>query len=173
MRHRKLRITVSATCLIACVLLIALWVRSYSVRDRSICVISNQSILLQSVHGELGLFSNRWDSAPYAWHFGSDPNAPHVSLWKSEGLNDPGAKTRSWVFIGTGLAAKVLAAIPHWCAVVLTATLAAGPWLPWSRSFSLRTLLIATTLVALTLGGIMYFSTRPPAVPRFDQGFGR
>src|SRR6478672_10879160 len=34
MRFRKLRIAFSATCLIACVLLIALWVRSYWWFDR-------------------------------------------------------------------------------------------------------------------------------------------
>src|SRR5258708_7822240 len=33
MRFRKLRIAFSATCLIACVLLIALWVRSYYSED--------------------------------------------------------------------------------------------------------------------------------------------
>ena len=36
MRFRKLRIAFSATCLIACVLLIALWVRSYCCFDQSI-----------------------------------------------------------------------------------------------------------------------------------------
>jgi hypothetical protein len=46
--------------------------------------------------------------------------------------------------------------IPHWVLVLLSAVFAALPWLPWK--FSLRTLLIATTLIAVVLGliGIMW-----------------
>jgi hypothetical protein len=36
--------------------------------------------------------------------------------------------------------------------VVFIGGLAAIPWIPWSRCFSLRTLLLATTLVAVLLG---------------------
>jgi hypothetical protein len=44
--------------------------------------------------------------------------------------------------------------LPHWSLVVLFATLAAVPWLP--RRFSVRTLLIVTTLVATLLGLIVW-----------------
>jgi hypothetical protein len=44
--------------------------------------------------------------------------------------------------------------IPHWFPVLLLATLATAPWL--RRRFSLRTLLIATTLVAVGLGVVVY-----------------
>jgi hypothetical protein len=41
----------------------------------------------------------------------------------------------------------------HWSFAIFFATLAAIPWLPWlSYRFSLRTLLIATTLIAVLLG---------------------
>ena len=43
---------------------------------------------------------------------------------------------------------------PHWLPVFVTATIAALSWLPWR--FSLRTLLIVTTLVAVVLGLIVY-----------------
>ena len=42
--------------------------------------------------------------------------------------------------------------IPHWFLIALSAAFAALPWLPWSNRFSLRTLLIATTVIALVLG---------------------
>src|SRR5262245_41353476 len=43
--------------------------------------------------------------------------------------------------------------IPYWGIVTATALLAIGSWLPWLPSrFSLRTLLIAATLVAVVLG---------------------
>ena len=42
--------------------------------------------------------------------------------------------------------------IPHWFAVLLTATIGAVAWPNWSRRFTLRTLLIVTTLIAVVLG---------------------
>jgi hypothetical protein len=44
--------------------------------------------------------------------------------------------------------------IPVWFAILTTATLASAPWLRWR--FSLRTLLIATTLVAVVLSLIVW-----------------
>jgi hypothetical protein len=46
--------------------------------------------------------------------------------------------------------------MPLWFPVLLTTVLAALPWCRWSKRFSLRTLLIATTLVALALGLVVY-----------------
>jgi hypothetical protein len=46
--------------------------------------------------------------------------------------------------------------LPHWFALALIATGAAVPWMQWSKRFSLRTLLIATTLVAVMLGLIVW-----------------
>jgi hypothetical protein len=47
--------------------------------------------------------------------------------------------------------------IHHWNAVLISAAIATLPWLP-IRRFSLRTLLIAMTLVAAVLGLIVYAS---------------
>jgi hypothetical protein len=41
---------------------------------------------------------------------------------------------------------------PHWTFILI---LAALPWLPWSNRFSLRTLFIAVTLLAVILGFII------------------
>jgi hypothetical protein len=48
--------------------------------------------------------------------------------------------------------------IPDWSLVATSATLAAAIWIHWSNRFSLRTLLIATTLVAVVLGLIVWTS---------------
>jgi hypothetical protein len=57
---------------------------------------------------------------------------------------------------GSGLGTCVFAA-PHWFLILLALGVAAIPWLPWwSKRFSLRTLLIAITLVAVVLGLIVY-----------------
>ena len=45
---------------------------------------------------------------------------------------------------------------PHWFSVAVFGILGTLPWLPWSPRFTLRTLLIATTLVAVVLGAIVY-----------------
>src|SRR6476469_9127373 len=54
MRFRKLRIAFSVTCLIACVLLIALWVRSYWWDDLVSKYRFGQIIAIESTCGRLG-----------------------------------------------------------------------------------------------------------------------
>jgi hypothetical protein len=48
--------------------------------------------------------------------------------------------------------------VPIWFLVVLTSALATLPWIQWTSRFTLRTLLIATTLVAVVLGLVVYAS---------------
>jgi hypothetical protein len=47
-------------------------------------------------------------------------------------------------------------AIPVWLPVLLAGALLLIPWMPWCWRFSLRTLLMATSLVAVVLGLIMW-----------------
>ena len=54
--------------------------------------------------------------------------------------------------------------LPHWVYAILPAMLAVIPWV-WPKRFSLRTLLIATTLVAVVLGLIVWL--RLPLVAGF------
>lgn len=49
-------------------------------------------------------------------------------------------------------------AIPMWVCTVIPISLSIIPWLQWPHRFSLRTLLIFTTLVALVLGMVVYFT---------------
>jgi hypothetical protein len=53
-------------------------------------------------------------------------------------------------------AGLTLIVVPHWFLVVSIVMLGAAPWI--RRSFSLRTLLIATTLIAAVLGLAVYFA---------------
>jgi hypothetical protein len=116
MRFRKLRIAWSVGCAIACVLLIALWVRSYS--------------------------------APDVWHtFARFPNSPTYYYNSFQGR----------LRIGTPKTWEAGAiSISHWIYILCFAALAVLPWIRQLRwRFSLRTLLIATTLVAVVLGLIV------------------
>src|SRR4051812_45703137 len=132
MRSRYLRITFFATCLIACVLLIVLWVRSYSVFDE--LRVSGKNLCIGSRHGEILLnapcIEITWPGIPTT--FDAFGDVFNYDAYSPTADRDPR---------GTGI---------HYCAPSLFfAVLAALPWLRWR--FSLRTLLIATTLVAVVL----------------------
>lgn len=49
---------------------------------------------------------------------------------------------------------------PDWFLIGVAIALSAAPWLRWSNRFSLRTLLITTTLVAVVLGLIVWSINR-------------
>ena len=121
MRFRNLRIAFSATCLIACVLLIALWVRSYS---------------------KMGFYAF-WGRN----FFIRNGNVTVDDTWVEKNLRWFGAQR---VKTPTG----TWPAIPFWLPTLFVGVLAGVPWLRYR--FSLRTLLIATTLIAMVLGVIVW-----------------
>jgi hypothetical protein len=139
---KYLRIAVTALSLTACVLLIALWVRSYRSIDLLCCPIPGaHSFEIQSKHGWLGI---RW-LRDAKWHFAiysMDEGANSVvdTYWPRRIALIENARQTALI-------------IPHSFPVLLLCGLAVVPWMP--GRFSLRTLLIATTLVALGLGVIV------------------
>src|SRR6478735_6596988 len=75
-RFRKLRIAFSVTCAIACVLLIALWVRSYSTFDYAYGpFIGGKAFATYSIDGTLSFSVNAPDWFPGAseWKWNSTP----------------------------------------------------------------------------------------------------
>jgi hypothetical protein len=145
MRFRKLRIAWSVVCAIACVLLIALWVRSYTWRDGVWGRFSDlQGFVLSSYEGRiqlalergLGIFPWRIVYAEPVERNGPPNYFPAIECPLS-------TFGQYW-------------AMPYWLLLALLSPLAAAPWL--RLRFSLRTLLIATTLVAVVLGAIVYSS---------------
>jgi hypothetical protein len=141
MRFRKLRIAWSVVCAIACVLLIALWVRSYRYQDG---VMYNPSPYNSySVSSAIGAVR-----IGYHMQSGYDLKQEY-GTWKI--LNyavDENTET-GWGFKRSAWADWNLS-IPIFVVLTLVATL--GLILLQRWSFSLRTLLIATTLVAVVLG---------------------
>jgi hypothetical protein len=152
MRFRKLRIAWSVAWGVAAVLLVVLWVRSFGVYDGFTKFDGNSySTSFGSVHGvillhkELELPSvfgvgdpQLHTRKPHGWRYASSKNDGAFDLsfnWDS-GRN-------YWVLV-----------IPIWFLVGMCASFAIAPWL--RRRYSLRTLLIATTVVALVLGVIVY-----------------
>jgi hypothetical protein len=161
MRFRKLRIVWSVGWGIAAVLLVMLWVRSYYTHDAisaKISPISPKRIYMTSWLGSIHVGCTDWPI----------PTGIEVQTWRR--LATP---TEEWSRLrelasgwGPLLPEPTLSFrrgpashpwqlwTPHWICTVLAGTLAALPWL--RRRFSLRTLLIATTLVAVVLGLIVW-----------------
>ena len=155
---RYLRIAFSITCLIACVLLIALWVRSYWVRDR---VTHNYvgrtyarfGYTIDSLRGLCSVLIERVPAfSPDRMHYASWPADDSVSI-----MFPAGSLARRWLgFRWESSLDAFDIIVPYWFPVSALAAVAAVPWLPWR--FSVRTLLIATTLVAVVLGLIVWLN---------------
>jgi hypothetical protein len=143
---RYMRIAFSATCVIACVLLIALWVRSYFVEDVLALNVSGQHWQIGTSRGGLGMHASmRTKILQPRWGYAFASLSPYVgsdSNWAFKHWTD---MSGSYVTVG----------FPDLFVLVIAATLATIPWIRWSSRFSLRTLLIATTLVAVVLGLIV------------------
>lgn len=172
---RYLRIAVSVVCLTACVLLIALWVRSYRTSDRLHGLLRKQEIVLASKQGRLTIILIQWDVTVFGWQVITHPvndelsfptgpmqsyesafgfgwiNDPILCVQRSTQSAPPGVKAKFW---GTGTTTIKGAGpiMPYWFLVLLTGSIAAALTIRRPYQFSLRTLLIAMTLVAVVLG---------------------
>jgi hypothetical protein len=133
---RKLRIAASVFFAVATVALCVLWVRSYwwadSIGD------SRQPIYFTSIRGQIhAQFAMSAFKEPYLHNWGS--------LY--------GSREDEYAVKGFRLRLSqrsCIADLPYWSIAIALGTAALLPWL--TVRFSLRTLLIATTLVALVLG---------------------
>jgi hypothetical protein len=141
MRFRKLRIAWSVASGVVAVLLIVLWVRSYWKWDGVTCFRGSRSFGIESERGRVLPYSQALPQQSVKWLLfsndigGATPQSTHPAFRL---VSYPGYFS---------------VCIPYWFLTAITAVLAATPWLPWwSNRFSLRTLLIATTLLAVVLG---------------------
>jgi hypothetical protein len=155
---RLLRIAASAACLVVCGLLIALWSRSYWWVDRidgpvgrffpgrTVTAVSVRGLLMVGIQPEQ---YNVYAAVADPWRI----NSARIETVAIRQIDDAyhGFKIirdkNEW-----GLQ------LPCWAAVAATAFCAALPWLKWTRRFSLRTLLVVTTIAAVTLGLVAAWS---------------
>jgi hypothetical protein len=154
MRFRKLRIACTVFCAIVCVLLIVLWVRSYWRLDAIAYKHPPRlSVWLVSSNGELRCEIERKPANVSV--LGSDVDNYYAFVRPT--LLDPeranGSGILGFRLLGGNLAPVPV--IPHWFAITVFGTL--GIVVGCVRfQFSLRTLLIATALVAVVLGLIVW-----------------
>jgi hypothetical protein len=147
MKYRKLRITWSVAWGIVAVLLCVLWVRSYWWTDSIEYV---ESFVSTTVESSLGITSFR--------RFHSDLAILGPNYWRVDAALVTASDDEfdsAFKFRWKDFDSDIWVTMPTWLIVSLTAVLASLPWLPLKR-FSLRTLLIKTTLVAVVLGLIVW-----------------
>ena len=192
---RGLRIAVSAVCGILCVLLVVLWVRSYSSTKFFVApFLQRGSVLIESAHGRLTfgyvkveeilardfLYSSMKEQLMMAQYqqahqganrssstnqvdrkvaaleqqiarYSEDVEKVFLKFWQNF-LPPIGSR---FAFSITKSAGISFAIVPYWLLLgAAIAVFAALPLLRWS--FSLRTLLIATTVIAVVLGLVVY-----------------
>jgi hypothetical protein len=168
MRFRKLRIAWSVAWGVVAVLLVVLWVRSYwrcdvvNLPDNRMPPLAPSMSWMTEAISHRGLLA--WASGALvfgneAWKWrippvecgdfkdGSGRPLPSVLGFKYKELS---AKT-------TRRPSEYIFVVPYYFPFFLTSSLSLSPWIRQLRwRFSLRTLLIATTLVAVVLGLIVW-----------------
>jgi hypothetical protein len=153
MRFRKLRIAWSVGWGVVALLLCVLWVRSYSGLEAHVFRLSqNLRVALVSEVGEVGIaikIANANSNSVLA-ALGSDSAYP---LPVPPKYRQPAHRR---IFVQNQEVYSWKSSIPYWLLVTDCVAITIAPWL--GRRFSLRTLLIATTLVAVVLGLLVWMS---------------
>jgi hypothetical protein len=151
MKYRKLRVAWSVAWNVVAVLFVALWVLSYSETDslQGLLPTGKQYTVL-STRGRIfaAIFKQR-DRTPSLGFMRSGPETYEVQIAADNkefpyGFGKrfrPDLSLRQIIF-------------PHWFVIICCATFSALPWFRWR--FRPRTLLIATTFVAVVLGLIVW-----------------
>ena len=162
--RNNLRVAWSVACGVVAVLLCVLWVRSQSIYDA--IGRHSKSSMYYSLSSQYGHITFVKGNNPNITTAGVNYSIGHKALEPFVGSpSEPklsGLMGLHWYSShGTRAFREFILAIPHWFAFLLSATAAAVPWVRQiTFRFSLRTLLIATTLVAAALGLIVWASRR-------------
>jgi hypothetical protein len=142
-RFRKLRIAWSVVCGAACLLVIVLWVRAWSV--------SEISYIWQAGNGKYAFLGSSADQFRLIVWDHPTTNIYNPCHWAKVPINHFGF----WTLRTTDFSGVICGvAVTPTLAVLVSVAVAAAPWLRWR--FTLRTLLIAMTLVASVLGLVVW-----------------
>lgn len=166
MRFRKLRIAWSVGYGIVCALLLVLWWQSRNeIKGFTSHLIPHRFTMVLSLLGEVGVaHGSDWEERvqtpegklnqlrgdqPDIFEYSYINRGPYPNL---TGKMPPFRSRLRWHrtkyqwYVGA----------PHWLLILCFAATGSIPWLRPSRKYSLRTLLTATTLVAVVLGLVIY-----------------
>lgn len=165
MKFKKTRIGFSVCCGVLCLLLIGMWVRSYWRFERISTQPPNTALVEPVVESLLGRVWFIWPQYGIGmswWEFSSVRPEDYFHVKSLDYVYRP----KDVLGFGIGYYTQWGFCVPHWFLAGACVALAAVPWIRWSSipwekwswRFSLRTLLIFTTLVALVLGLVVYFA---------------
>jgi hypothetical protein len=163
MKYRKLRIAWSVVWGLAVMLLVVLWVRSYWWLDGLKGKPLKYRMTVSSVSGKIvfesGSNASKFWTSDSTWELSSDPVDKSSWLWPLSWIPDYSRLGISFYYFKDQRAPLSMTAkaywfliLPHCYAIALTALIGGMSWLPWSKRFSIRTMLIAFTLVAVLFG---------------------
>jgi hypothetical protein len=144
MKYGKLRIAFSITCGIVCLLLIAVWVRSYFHEDVLRGIAPAPGVEMSSNCGRFTIL-HVVGAIPPGTLFYTGPA-------RTDELRGVGER-RILGFMWERQDFYTRVGIPYWFIGLTIAGIASTPWIPWR--FSLRTMLMVMTLIAVGLGLIV------------------
>ena len=146
MNPRNLRIAWSVAWGVVSVTLCVLWVRSYWRLQILELRTGSQAVQISSVNGHLAIAHLR--HATIGSFYLSVPAGDSADFRKKGALG--------FAYQNDGFVTALIA--PHWLPALLAAAFAVVAWCSRSWRFSIRTLFIATTLVAAVLGIVVWMS---------------
>lgn len=149
MKFRKLRIGFAATCVLTCVLLVVSWVRSDTWGEAYAWDVGQVYCSASYLRGVIVLHAidarHRGDlTTGYSWG-----PAPRQRLDKT-------FPTYFYGFYFRKAPEGLSLVVPMWFLIVVGFGCAVAPWFAWR--FSIRTLLMATTVIAVVLGIAVWLS---------------
>jgi hypothetical protein len=148
---RYWRIAFSALCGLAAVLFLALWMRSCKTTDAFTVPLGSGTLIFGSLPGECG--AEIVEGTRLGWQWSSrDTDRARAEVPKTK----PNLMSGVWGRFAYIYDRGPLVIVPDWFFIGVAAALSAAPWVRWSNQFSLRTLLITITLVAVVLGLIVW-----------------
>jgi hypothetical protein len=147
MKYRKLRLAWSAMWAVLCAVIVVLWGRNFWWADftwtplpggRQLAIVSADG------HVECGVSHRQTGLTPL------------TREWKTytasrNSILDVLVPKRTVIHYRVFFNGSFAIALPYWLLTAVAILLASVPWIPWSRRFTLRTLLIFTALVAFVL----------------------
>jgi hypothetical protein len=142
MKRFYLRFAWSLAWGVAAVLLSMLWVRSYWHADDVVLTRGGNMYGMESACGSIRPFFNGTDSWPDTFGIATERIAESQLEYEHStfGWDDQDYPT------------YFMAYCPHWIFAIFAAVFAVVPWMHLRARFSLRTLLVVTTIVAAGLG---------------------
>lgn len=149
-----LRAAFTAVFALICFVLVVLWFRSYTWRDRMVIPLTaTRFCRIDSDHGKFEFGSYGPNMGEMTFSVTALSHADISAAWKRfTDAPEPGPRKQwRWEHSSTG---RFFIHVPHWFLLGLSAAIATLPWLPCR--FSLRAFLIAISALAVMLGLLVW-----------------